>query len=203
MTPIVSNSYKEQKKQEILESALICFAKKGFESSTVNDICAQSGLSKGAVYNYFKSKDDIYLDLISQKTEEAFTRIRDALLDLTSVKEKLDYLFTVYDTPFPYDEAYLGEITVSLEFKLRSSRYKEINEILIKRRHKYFVGVLTEVIEEGQRTGEFKHTNSPEVYADLFWTMMDGLLIQSVYEDFKYHEVLKEMKVMFYNRIMG
>jgi AcrR family transcriptional regulator len=203
MAPIVSNDYKEQKKQEILEGALICFAKKGFESATVDDICAQSGISKGAIYNYFKSKDEIYLELISQKTEDAFNKIKNALNDFDSSREKMDYLFSIYDISFPYEEAYLGEITVSLEFKLRSSRYEDINDVLIKRRHKYFVGLMAKVIEEGQKSGEFTKNNTPETYADLFWTMMDGLLIQSVYKDYPYHEVLKEMKAMFYQRLMA
>jgi AcrR family transcriptional regulator len=203
MAPIVSKDYKEQKKQEILEGALICFAKKGFESATVDDICAQSGISKGAIYNYFKSKDEIYLELISQKTEDAFNKIKNALNDFDSSREKMDYLFSIYDISFPYEEAYLGEITVSLEFKLRSSRYEDINDVLIKRRHKYFVGLMAKVIEEGQKSGEFTKNNTPETYADLFWTMMDGLLIQSVYKDYPYHEVLKEMKAMFYQRLMA
>jgi AcrR family transcriptional regulator len=201
MAPIVSENYKEQKKQEILESAMTCFARKGFESSTVDDICVQSGLSKGAIYNYFKSKDEIYLELMHQKTEESFNRISEALYALDTAIEKLDYLFSIYDTPFPYEEADLGEIAVGLEFKLRSTRHKELNVTLTERRHKYFLGLLIKVIEAGQQTNELKTNNRPEVYADLFWTMMDGLLVQTVYQDYPYHEILEEMKNMFYQRI--
>ncbi|MFD2444697.1 TetR/AcrR family transcriptional regulator [Bacillus sp. CGMCC 1.16607] len=201
MTPIVSDSYKEKRKQEILESALICFAKKGFETSTVDDIVAQSGISKGAIYNYFKSKEEIYLELMSQKTENNFNEIKKAIDEYKTTSEKLDYLFSIYDTTFPYNEADLGEIVVSFEFKLHSSRNKEVNDILTKRRHTYFLGLLTEIIRQGQQNGELIKENKPEVFADLFWTMMDGLLAQTVYEDYPYHEVLKEMQVMFYNRI--
>lgn len=203
MAPIVSKDYKEQKKHEILESAHICFAKKGFESSTVDDICVQSGLSKGAIYNYFKSKDEIYLELISQKTEESFHKIKEALMVYQTSIEKMDYLFSMYDTPFPVDEAFLGEITVSLEFKIRSTRHHDLNEKLVERRHKYFVGLLAQIIEEGQKSGELKSNHSPKIYAELFWTMIDGLLVQAVYKDYPYHEVLKEMKAMFYQRILS
>lgn len=203
MAPVVSNNYKEQKKQEILESALKCFARKGFESSTVDEICAESGVSKGAIYNYFKSKDEIYLELIKQKTENAFNLTREALAGFHTTIEKLDFMFSIYDKPFPFDEKSAGELFVGAEFKIRSSRYKEINEILTKRRHKYFLGLMTQVIDEGQKAGEVKLDKSPQIYAELFWAMLDGLLIQIVYKDYPFHEVLKEMKDMYYQRVLA
>ena len=44
---------------EILEAALCCFADKGFGPTRVEDIARKAGLSKGAVYLYFKSKEDM------------------------------------------------------------------------------------------------------------------------------------------------
>ena len=50
MPPIVSEEYKRKKKKEILSGALACFAKKGFQAATIDDIVAYSGISKGAIY---------------------------------------------------------------------------------------------------------------------------------------------------------
>jgi AcrR family transcriptional regulator len=201
MAPIVSENYKEQKKQEILESAMKCFARKGFETSTVDEICAESGVSKGAIYNYFKSKDEIYLELVSQTTENAFNMTREALADYKTTREKLDFMFAIYDKPFPFDEKTVGQLVVGAEFKIRSHRYPDINEFLTKRRHKYFLGLMIDIIDEGQKAGVLKKDKSPKIYAETFWAMLDGLMFQIVYKDYPLHEVLKLMKEMYYERV--
>jgi AcrR family transcriptional regulator len=202
MAPVVSNSYKEQKKQEILDSALKCFGRKGFETTTVDEICLESGVSKGAIYNYFKSKDEIYLELVSQKTEQMFDITRKALEQFHTTIEKMDYLFSIYDRPFPFDIEDVGTMLVGAEFKIRSFRFPEINEVLTKRRHKYFLGLLTQVLSEGQGAGEVKPEIDPNVYAELFWAMVDGLVLQIVYQDHPFNEVLHAMREMYYQKVL-
>lgn len=46
-------------RKKILEAAGVLFTKKGFDNTTLQDIMDESGLSKGAIYHYFKSKEDI------------------------------------------------------------------------------------------------------------------------------------------------
>jgi AcrR family transcriptional regulator len=57
--PKVSEDYVKARKRQVLDGAAASFAKKGYHDATVDDICAEAGLSKGAVYGYFASKDDI------------------------------------------------------------------------------------------------------------------------------------------------
>lgn len=54
------------KKQLIMESALELFAKQGFEATSVQQITVHSGISKGAFYLSFKSKDELIMALIDQ-----------------------------------------------------------------------------------------------------------------------------------------
>lgn len=55
---------KEDTRRKILESAAQVFASKGFHGSVVDDIVKASGTSKGAVYFYFESKEQIYFSLV-------------------------------------------------------------------------------------------------------------------------------------------
>ena len=55
---------KIDRKKQILEAALKIFIKKGYAKTTMDDIVILSGLSKGALYHYYKSKKDLFLDLI-------------------------------------------------------------------------------------------------------------------------------------------
>ncbi len=59
MSPKVSEAHLEQRRQQILDAAVTCFSERGFHEATLADICEQAGLSRGAVYHYFKSKEEI------------------------------------------------------------------------------------------------------------------------------------------------
>lgn len=59
MAPKMPEDYRAARRDQILNAAAECFLEKGFHGTTMQDIFEKSGLSAGAVYNYFKSKDDI------------------------------------------------------------------------------------------------------------------------------------------------
>nr|WP_309101359.1 helix-turn-helix domain-containing protein [Fredinandcohnia onubensis] len=63
------------KKQLIMEKALELFAKQGFEATSVQQITEQCGISKGAFYLSFKSKDELIIALIDQFMEQIFSDI--------------------------------------------------------------------------------------------------------------------------------
>jgi AcrR family transcriptional regulator len=57
--PRVSDEYLQRRRRQILDAALHCFARKGFHETSMQDVFRESGLSAGAVYRYFKSKDEL------------------------------------------------------------------------------------------------------------------------------------------------
>lgn len=57
--PKVTERHRENRREEILNAAITCFASKGFHATSMGDIIRASGLSTGAIYSYFKSKRDI------------------------------------------------------------------------------------------------------------------------------------------------
>jgi AcrR family transcriptional regulator len=57
--PKVSEEHAAARREQILSAAQRCFARKGFHNASMNDVFAEAGLSAGAVYSYFKSKDEI------------------------------------------------------------------------------------------------------------------------------------------------
>jgi AcrR family transcriptional regulator len=201
MAPIVSDEYKEKKKKEILASALACFAKKGFESATIDDIVSHSGISKGSIYNYFSSKDEIYLELMRNETQAINNELTIKISDFPTAIEKINFLYDVYLALDPFEEKYAEEIIVHYEFKIYSSRNNEINKILNQRRHDFFIHFISTILSEGQSTGEIKEGIDPKVFANVFWSMLDGVTIQTFYKDFPYHDAIKEMKQMYLERI--
>jgi len=58
--PKVVPEYKEEAKSRILDAANKVFAEKGYHEATMDDIAKRLGVSKGAIYLYFSSKEDLY-----------------------------------------------------------------------------------------------------------------------------------------------
>lgn len=59
MTPKVSREHVAARRDQILDAACACFARRGFQETTIRDIREESGLSTGAIYGHFASKDAI------------------------------------------------------------------------------------------------------------------------------------------------
>jgi AcrR family transcriptional regulator len=68
--PKVTEEHRQARREQILEAALNCFARNGFHQTSMRDICKEAGLSAGAVYLHFSSKEDII--------EETLKRVREA-----------------------------------------------------------------------------------------------------------------------------
>ncbi len=58
--PKVVAGYKEEARRTILQTASEVFAEKGYRESTMDDVAKRLGVSKGAVYQYFASKDELF-----------------------------------------------------------------------------------------------------------------------------------------------
>lgn len=65
--------------QELLDAAETCFGEKGYIGTTIDHIAAQSGLSKGTVYRFFNSKDEILFALLDQYEEKIAERVVELL----------------------------------------------------------------------------------------------------------------------------
>src|SRR5260370_34501460 len=69
--PKTSAQAKDIRRTQILSAAVRCFARKGYYATTIEDLVRETGLSRGALYLYYPSKEAIYL-AISQQWRCAF-----------------------------------------------------------------------------------------------------------------------------------
>ncbi|HEY5880139.1 MAG TPA: TetR/AcrR family transcriptional regulator [Nakamurella sp.] len=63
--PKVSDAHRAARRDQILQAAWKCFAREGFHATSMSDVITEAGLSAGAVYLYFRSKDDIIVAVAS------------------------------------------------------------------------------------------------------------------------------------------
>lgn len=99
MSPRTTEQYdkiRQQRKQQILDVALSLFANDGFHASSISKIAKSANISKGLMYNYFESKDDLLLAIVETGLEEMMS-IFEVKLDHVLTDEEfcslLDKLF--------------------------------------------------------------------------------------------------------------
>lgn len=77
--PRVSDEHLERRRRQIMDAAVRCFARKGFHETTLQDVFRESGLSAGAVYRYFKSKNDLVQAITAEERGPVTAVIESAL----------------------------------------------------------------------------------------------------------------------------
>lgn len=77
--PRVSDDHLERRRKQILDAARTCFIRKGFHLTSMQDVFVESGLSAGAVYRYFKSKNEIIHAIATEKLGGAIVVLEEIL----------------------------------------------------------------------------------------------------------------------------
>jgi AcrR family transcriptional regulator len=89
--PKVSQKHLDARREQILKAAIECFADEGFHRTTMEDITRASGLSAGALYNYFDGKEQ----LIEAIATERHARERDIILEAGAKEDAAQILLTL------------------------------------------------------------------------------------------------------------
>jgi AcrR family transcriptional regulator len=76
--PRVSQDYLDARRTQILDAARRCFLRDGFHATSMQDLFAESGLSSGAVYRYFGSKDEVILAIAEENMAVVTALVREA-----------------------------------------------------------------------------------------------------------------------------
>ena len=93
---MLMDDLKKNTQQYILESAFDIFIVKGYDNTTMEDIVNNCGMSKGAIYHYYKSKKDLFIDLIDHWEIYAFPDFYKDEVDNRTAKQTLrDFGFEV------------------------------------------------------------------------------------------------------------
>lgn len=74
--PKVTEQYLDQRRRDIMAAARRCFLRNGFHATSMQDLFTESGLSSGAFYRYFPSKDEIIIAIAEDNIREVIGVIR-------------------------------------------------------------------------------------------------------------------------------
>jgi TetR/AcrR family transcriptional repressor of uid operon len=81
------------RRQQILEAAMICFAKRGFHQTSMHDISTEAGISVGLIYRYFKNKEEVIAALAAEHKKDIADLIERAG-QAPTLLEAMEILFT-------------------------------------------------------------------------------------------------------------
>ena len=163
----------EETRARLLEAALKRFALRGYDVASVEEICADAGVSKGAFYHHFPSKQAIFLALLEAwlaTIDQGLEALRQETVPQTFVRitEILPGLLAAADERLP----------LFLEFWAQASRDESVWKATIAPyRHfqQYFAGLVAEGIAEGS----FQPVD-PQAAARLIVSLAVGLFLQGV-----------------------
>jgi TetR/AcrR family transcriptional regulator, transcriptional repressor of aconitase len=159
--PKISEERKSQRRDQILEGARRCFAENGYEGATVAKLEAAIGLSRGAIFNYFPSKEDLFIELA----------VRDsARMSEIWINEGLE---AVIREVVELDPAWLS---VYLELFRRVRNDSHFHE-RIEARQRSVAPANRARIEQAQRDGEFRDDVTPKEIGIFVNLVLNGLAL--------------------------
>jgi len=163
----------EETRARILESSIKLFSERGFNAASVDDICAEAEISKGAFYHHFESKQALFLALL-----DGWLKIVDTAIEASKDKTAPETFMQMAEA-FPYIFETAGDhLPMFMEFWMQASRDEKIWQASIapyRRYHKYF----TSLIKKGVEEGSFVNVD-PQIASRLIISAAMGLLLQSL-----------------------
>ena len=161
--PRVSEEHRDRRRQEILDRARRCFARYGYDGATVRRLEQEIGLSRGAIFNYFPTKWELFHALV----EREYRRSPDSWSDGG---------FEEFARSIVEEDA--SWLVVQLEFEWRLRSDPKLRAAVRKRMPADGPARVIKSLVEGQRSGEFRDDVPAETLREFLGLIADGLVLQ-------------------------
>ncbi|MER5513576.1 TetR/AcrR family transcriptional regulator [Streptomyces sp. NPDC002763] len=173
--PKVSQEYMDARRTEILDAARRCFLRDGFHSTSMQDLFTESGLSAGAVYRHFASKDEMILAIAEENMDEVLTLVHTVATTRPSGSVGAvvaDVLDLVSARSAEHDTARLAVLAWS-EALRNPTLARQFSTLLTQMRSD-----LAEVVREHQESGALPAEVTAESIAGALVCLLPGYILQ-------------------------
>jgi len=149
--------------ERLLAAALTLFAERGFEGASVQEVVATAGVTKGAMYHYFSSKDDLLYEIYARVLRMQMERLEKVAAKELPVEERVhaaaaDVVATTIEN--------LPSTTI---FFRSLHQLSEDKQKAVRRERRRYHETFRDMILEGQRVGVFRDDVSAELAVDYFF----------------------------------
>jgi len=171
---------KEAKKERIVSAAMSVFAKKGVVNTKMIDIARAAAIGKGTIYEYFRSKEDIFAAAYDFMNREMEQKIGEILAGDENPAVQLQMIFDMSLDYFGRDAVEFS--AVMMDFWAEGIRRKSpemMGVINLKEIYDQYRVIIAGIVRTGQQQGLFIDVD-PISYASLAIGALDGMLLQMV-----------------------
>ena len=167
----------DERKVQILNAAESVFTKKGFDEARMDDIAEKTGLSKGTLYLYFKSKDDLIIAILDRIFKREFRQLENLMGSETSSSNAI---WKLTDLVIKDIINILHLIPILYGFLALAFRNKYVQRALKEYENRY-LSILIPMVQSGIDSGEFRQVDASEVAIAAF-AIIEGTLLLWVYD---------------------
>lgn len=167
----------DERKAQIINAAEDVFTQKGFNEARMDDIADETGLSKGTLYLYFKSKDDLIIAILDRMFQREMKQMEG--LDQADLSAA-DAIWKMTEAVTNNILGFVRLVPIVYQFLALAFRNKYVQKALKKYINQY-IDTITPIIERGIKSGEFRKVNAREV-AIAMSAIIEGTLLLWVYD---------------------
>lgn len=165
----------EETRKQILAAASQLFSLQGYNNTGVADICAQAGISKGAFYYHFASKQALFLELLNRWLSELYASFSRLRLEAQNVPQAIRAMAQIAGQALQSSD---HDRSIILEFWMQAYRDPEIWQATIAPYQRY-IEYFTELFKQGIAEGTLNDIN-PSAAAHALVALGMGLLLQAL-----------------------
>lgn len=167
----------ERTRQLIIQKSAPVFNKKGYMGTSLADIQNETGLSRGAIYCYFSDKDELAAAVYQYNYTGSYNHILREVQKKNGAGEKIKS----YAEQYADNWKTLFEIggCPMLNAAVETDDHLHFLADAVRKSIKDFVKFLEILIQQGQRSGEFKAELNAFEYASLLFSIMEGNIMLS------------------------
>ena len=165
----------EETRTRILSAAQACFSRSGFAAASVAEICAEAGVTKGAFYYHFSSKQNLFFELLKSWLVVVDSGLETARGQTEIVSDGLVQMAGATRVIF---ENSVGYLPLFLEFWQQSIRDPQVWE-QVKAPYRTYQQYFRRIVDAGVADGSLQVEN-PAVAANALLGMAVGLILQGL-----------------------
>jgi TetR/AcrR family transcriptional repressor of uid operon len=162
------------RRAQILDAALVCFAKRGFHQTSMHDIAAEAGISVGLIYRYFENKEAVISAMADQHKKE-ISEVLQRARQAPTLLESVEILFTAHCCE--NEPRVISAFVVDLYAE--ASRNPRVADLVRDVLHTAMDG-LTDLIARAPEAQAAAHGLSPTELAELIYAVARGMLMLDV-----------------------